>query len=66
MIHILVMEITKKSNYFPPKGGTSKYFSPRMIMTKEMLDYESYCKIPSGMYVQEHEGKQQPNKFIES
>jgi hypothetical protein len=55
MIHILFMESTKKLNNFPPKGGTSKYFNPRMIMTKEMLDYEKHCNITFGMHVQAHE-----------
>jgi hypothetical protein len=63
MIDLLIMENTKKLNYFPPKGGTSKYFSPRIIMTKKVLDYEKHCKIPSGMYVQAHEENNQKNSL---
>jgi hypothetical protein len=67
MIHILVMESTKKINYFPLNGGTSKYFSSRMIMTKEVLYYENDCKIPFGIYVQAHEENNPTNplKFTE-
>jgi hypothetical protein len=32
MLQVLVMVSTKKLNYFPPKGGTSIFYSPRMIM----------------------------------
>jgi Reverse transcriptase (RNA-dependent DNA polymerase) len=54
MIKILAMECAKKLNFFPPKGGVSPYYSPRMIMHQQNLDYEKHCSIPFGSYVQAH------------
>ena len=54
MIKILAMESTNKLNFFPPKGGVSKYYSPRMILTGDTLDYNRHCSIPFGTYVQAH------------
>jgi hypothetical protein len=55
MVKFLVMESTKKLNFFPNKHGVSKYFSPRMIMHQENLDYERHCKHHIGEYVQAHD-----------
>ena len=52
MIKALVLEETKKLNYFPVKGGLSPYYSPHMIVRKEDIDYNKHCKIPFGAYVQ--------------
>ena len=49
------MESTKKLNFFPNKHGVSKYFSPRMIMHQENLDYERHCRYQIGEYVQAHD-----------
>jgi hypothetical protein len=49
------MESTRKLNFFPNKNGVSKYFSPRMIMHKETLDYARHCKYQIGEYVQAHD-----------
>jgi hypothetical protein len=38
MVQVLVMEIAKRLNFSPPKGGASKYYSPRIIMYGEVLD----------------------------
>ena len=54
MIKILTMECTKKLNFFPPKDGISKFYSPRMIMHQEQLDYSKHCAVPFGAYVQAH------------
>jgi hypothetical protein len=35
MIKFLAMECKKKLNYFPPKGGVSKYYSPREILHQQ-------------------------------
>jgi hypothetical protein len=51
----LVMESTKKLNFFPNKYGVSKVFSPRMIMHHENLDYERHCQYQIGAFVQAHE-----------
>jgi hypothetical protein len=40
LVKYLVIESTKKLNFFPNKYGVSKVFSPRMIMHHENLDYE--------------------------
>jgi hypothetical protein len=39
MKHIFAMESTKKLNFFPAANGVSPYYSPRMIMHYEALDY---------------------------
>jgi hypothetical protein len=58
MVKYLAMVQTMLLNLFPVKGGVSKYFSPRAIITNETLDYEKHCKIPFGSYVQAtHETK---------
>ena len=51
MIKILAMECTNKLNFFPPKGGVSPYYSPRMLLTNEGLDYNKHCITPFGTYV---------------
>lgn len=63
MTQILVMESTKKLNFFPPKGGISSYFSPRMIIHKESIDYNKHCQIPFGSYVQAHEENDPSNSM---
>jgi hypothetical protein len=55
MLQGLVMDSAKKLNCFPPRGGTSDFYSPRMIMHKEVLDYEKHCVVPYGSYVQAHD-----------
>jgi hypothetical protein len=54
MVQILAMECAKKLNFFPPKGGLSKYYSPRMILHQQNLDFKKHCSIPFGSYVQAH------------
>jgi hypothetical protein len=46
------MECAKKLIFFPPKGGVSAYYSPRMILHQKSLDYKK--TIPFGSYVQAH------------
>jgi hypothetical protein len=52
---MLVMESTKKLNFFPSKGGISEYYSPRMILHQKKLDYKKHCKHSFGSYVQAHD-----------
>ena len=52
MTKILVMEQTKKLNFFPNKHGVSKYYSPRMIVHQQALEYHKHCKYAFGTYVQ--------------
>ena len=54
MIKMLAMECTNKLNFFPPKGEVSQYYSPRMILTGNVLDYNKHCSVPFGSYVQAH------------
>ena len=54
MTKILAMECTKKLNFFPPKGGVSQYYSPRVILLQQPLDYHKHCSIAFGSYVQAH------------
>ena len=54
MIKYLVMEVTKKINFFPPKGGVSEYFSPRMILHHTTLNYLKHFKYEFGEYIQAH------------
>ena len=55
MQDILVMEATRKLNYFPPKHGCSSYYSPRMIINHQPLDYKQHCSIPTFSFVQAHD-----------
>ena len=57
------MDSTKKLNFFPPKGGVSSYFSPRMIIHKESIDYNKHCQIPFGSYIQAHEENEPSNSM---
>ena len=43
MVETLVMESAKKLNFFPPKGGVSQYYSPRMLLHQKKLDYFKHC-----------------------
>ena len=54
MISILTMEVTKKLNLFPPKGGTSPYYSPRMILHHSTLDFNKHFTYEFGQFVQAH------------
>jgi hypothetical protein len=58
MVKILAMEVTKKLNFFPPKGGISPYYSPRMILHQENLEYNKHCAIAFGTFVQ---ARQEPS-----
>ena len=54
MVKALVMEATKKLNFFPPKGGVSQYYSPRMILHQTQLDYNKHFQYEFGSFVQAH------------
>jgi hypothetical protein len=55
LVKYLVMESTKKLNFFPNKYRVSRVYSPRMIMLHENLDFERHCKYQIGEFVQAHE-----------
>ena len=46
------MMATVKLNYFPAKHRVSKYYSSRMILHCENLDYKKHTKFVIGEYVQ--------------
>ena len=52
MIRYLVMVQTNQLNYFPVKGGISKYHSPRTVLGGTPLDCKKHCVIPFGTHVQ--------------
>ena len=41
LVKYMGMEAPRKMNYFPARYGVSKHYSPRMIVHKENIDYES-------------------------
>ena len=55
LIKYVVSGSTKKLNFFPNKNGVSKYYSPRMILHQEHLDYNRHCTYILGEYVLAHE-----------
>jgi hypothetical protein len=61
MVKYLVMESAKKLNYFPNKNGVSKYYSPRMILHQENIDYECHCEYRFGEYVLAHDEPKRTN-----
>ena len=52
MIRAAAKRAVKWLNMFPPKGGVSKYYSPRAIVTGRPLDYNNNCVHSFGTYVQ--------------
>jgi hypothetical protein len=54
MVKILAMESTKKLKFFPPLNGLSPYYSPRMIIHQENLDFHKHCMIPFETYIPAH------------
>ena len=52
MIIALAKRVIKFINMFPPKGGVSKYYSPRAIITRLPLDCNMSCQHPFGSCVQ--------------
>ena len=55
LLKYLVVESTRKLNFFPNKHGVSKHFSPRMILHQENLDYDRHCVYIFGEYIQAHD-----------
>ena len=50
----MVTEAAEKINVISGKYGVSKYYSPRMILHQQNLDYEKHYKFALGTYVQGH------------
>ena len=57
--HRMLIEFVKGSvfwmNALPVKNGVSKTHSPRTIVTEQQVDFNQYCWIEPGAYVQTHE-----------
>ena len=51
----MAMETAAKLNYFPAKGGSSNYFSPREILHHVKLDDKNHCSVPLLSYVLTHD-----------
>jgi hypothetical protein len=49
----MVFFVTKLLNFFPVKGGISDQYSPKAIMSGEIINYRQYC-LPFGSYCQVH------------
>ena len=52
MIRYLEMVSVHHLNLFPAKKGVSKYYSPKMILTSEVLEYNKHFQVSFGQYVQ--------------
>ena len=52
MVKYGAMECVRWLNTFPPKGGISEQYSPRIIMAGKALDYNKHCSTAFGTYVQ--------------
>jgi hypothetical protein len=63
MVIILCMECAKKLSFFPPKGGISPYYSPRMIKHQQSLEYDKQWSIPFGTYVQAQNEQDKKTKY---
>ena len=50
----MVIEAAKKLNFFPAECEVSNYYSPRMTLHQQNLEYEKYCKFALGVYGQGH------------
>ena len=51
IVKYLGLESARKPDMFPEKHRVSKYYSLRMIVCQENVDYENHLKIPFGAYV---------------
>jgi hypothetical protein len=55
MVKVLINDSAKKLNFFPAKNGISQYYSPRVILHHQNLDYDKHCQYAFGTYVQAHD-----------
>ena len=51
MIHHLAMNVTRKFNMFPSKGGVSACCSPQMTLSQRNLDSNKHLQVEYGSYV---------------
>jgi hypothetical protein len=65
MIKYMVYEMTRRLNFFPAKGGVSKYYSPREILHHVKLDYDKHLMIPMFSFVQAHDEQEPRNSQVQ-
>ena len=46
------MAATHTANYFPAKGGLSRFYSPYMILNERRVDWKKMCVCEFGSYVE--------------
>ena len=61
MIQEATMNIVKWLNAFPPKGGLSTEYSPRIILGMSPIEYNKHCKFTFGSYCQASNENQPTN-----
>ena len=61
MIKFWLLKALKRLKDIPAENGISPYYSPRMIIHHETLDYNKHCMIPLGSYVQAHNEPESSN-----
>ena len=59
----MVFFVVKLLNYFPVKGGVSDQYSPKAIMSGEVIQFKQYS-LPFGTYCQIHEEDGPRNSLI--
>ena len=57
----IVLEATTQMNYFPPRYGLSKYYSPHMIICKKGINYKQHCQYAIGSAEQANNEPSQKN-----
>jgi hypothetical protein len=58
-----VLFVTKQLNLFPVKGGILANYSPKQIMSGEVVHYK-FCSLPFGAYCQISEEAQPRNSLV--
>ena len=61
MIKYLVRDMARRLNFWPVKGGISKHYSPRQIVTGRRMYDEHHGKWKFGQYVLSHEDNDPTN-----
>ncbi len=59
----IVFFVVKLLNLFPVKGGVSTQYSPKTIMSGQVITYKQYL-LPFGTYCQVHEEDGQRNSLV--
>ena len=55
MVKYMTMDATKKLNFIPARHGISQYYSPRMILHQQNLQYDHHGQHAIGKYVMGHD-----------